>query len=447
MSLLFLALSLVIGRALWDRLNRPAPFPPGPPADLLVGNVRTFPAHDPHLGLMELAKKYGDVMYFNIFGKSVVILSSQTAASDLLEKRSMIYSSRPRFMVHEMVGWTDMLSFLPYGEQFHKQRKLFQQAFTRQGCLAFRSSQLSQTHLLLKKIMQYPARFEDHVRRFSTAVIMEITYGHKVTSDDDPYVNIAEETNRILMKAGHSLSIIDFFPSLQYLPSWLPGNWFTRFAEDAAPSIRNMRDFPFEQVRQQMASDNATPSFMAMHIEELERNGGASLEDLQILKVASSQMYAAGAETTWSTILNVIVLLLLNPEVQHKAQTELDGVPHCTTADDIYCGMYIPKGTTVLANSTALAMDDKVYSNPTEFRPERFLPPQSEPLPVNISFGWGRRMCPGRHFADASVWIVIASLLAVFEIAPRKNSMGQDNIPDVKWVSAITRLVSVGLLR
>ncbi|EKM54589.1 uncharacterized protein PHACADRAFT_146690 [Phanerochaete carnosa HHB-10118-sp] len=413
-------------------------------------------------------------MYFNILGKSLVVLSSQEAASDLLEKRSAIYSSRPPSTIHEMIGWADMLGFLSYGEQFHQQRKFFQQGFTRQGCFVFRPSQLSQTHVLLKKILQDPKHFYDHVRQFSAAVIMEITYGHKVTSDDDPYINIAEGMARILTEAGHTLSIIDFFPWLRYLPSWFPGNWFGPLAENAAPFIKHMRNMPFEQVRQQMAAGNAAPSFMSMQIEELEQSGGASLEDLHTLKVASSQMYAAGADTTWSAIMNAIAVLYLYPKAQRKAQNELDkvlggkrlpdfedreslpeleailqetarwrpttafGLPHSSIADDVYRGMFIPKGTTVLANGTAMSMDDKVYDNPAEFRPERFLPPQSEPLPVNISFGWGRRMCPGRHLANASVWIVIASLLAAFEIVPAKDDKGQDVIHEIKWLPGIT---------
>ncbi|EKM54607.1 uncharacterized protein PHACADRAFT_210407 [Phanerochaete carnosa HHB-10118-sp] len=425
---------------------------------------------------MQLAEKYGDVMYFDVFGKSLVVLSSQEAASDLLEKRSAVYSSRSSSTVHEMIGWADMLTLLPYGEQFQKQRKFLQQAFTKQGCLAFRPSQLSQTHLLLKRIPQDPACYEDHVRRFTAAVIMEIAYGHKVASDDDPYVDIAERTHKILMEAGHSLSILDFFPWLRYLPSWFPGNWFGRFANDAASFVQHMRDMPFEQ-----ATGNAAPSFTSMQIEELERDGGASPESLQTLKIASSQMYVAGADSIWSTILNVIAVLFLHPKVQRKVHYELDrvlggkrlpdfddheslpyldaviqetmrwhptaplGMPHRSTADDIYRGMYIPKGTTVLANSVAMSMDNTVYGSPTEFRPERFLPPRSEPLPVNISFGWGRRRAlshddvSGRHLADASVWIVVASLLTVFEIIPAKDDKGQDIIPEIKWLCGITR--------
>ncbi|GJE94427.1 cytochrome P450 [Phanerochaete sordida] len=492
LALASLLLSIFAGRALWARFRQPAPFPPGPPADPLIGNVRAFPTRDPHLGLAKLAQQYGDVIYFNIFGKHVVVLSSQAAASDLLEKRSAIYSSRPRFTIHEMIGWTDQLSFLPYGSQFHKQRKLFQQTFSRQGCLAFQPSQLSQTHALLKKILQDSARYQDHVReyvlheswakakrltgftRFSTAVIMEITYGHKIKSDNDPYVKCAEDTNKVLMGVGHSASILDLLPALRYTPSWFPGNWFTKFARESAPVIQHLRDFPFKQVRQQMASGTAAPCFTTMHIEELDRNGGASPEDLHAVKIAAAQMWAAGAETTWSTILNLVAIMLLHPDAQRKAQAELDvvlggrrlpdfadrdslpyleavlleamrlhptapmGVPHSTTADDIYRGMFIPKGTTILANSTALGMDAGVYRDPAEFRPERFLPPQSEPLPTGIAFGWGRRMCPGRHLADASVWIVVASLLAAFEIVPAKDEDGQNIIPEIQWVNAIT---------
>ncbi|EKM54592.1 uncharacterized protein PHACADRAFT_258552 [Phanerochaete carnosa HHB-10118-sp] len=470
-ALLFLV--FLACRALWNQRRRPAPFPPGPPADPLIGNVRFFPVNDTPAGLTKLARKYGDVMYFNILGKSLVVLSSQEAASDLLEKRSAIYSSRPRSIAQELIGWTDMLGFLPYGEQFHKQRKLFQQAFTKQGCVVFQPSQLSQTHVLLKKVLQDPERFDDHVRRFSTAVIMEITYGYKVASDDDPYLGMMERTTKIVEEAGNSLTILDFFPSLSYLPSWFPGNWFGHIAKDGPPLMRQMKEMPFEWVRQQMVIGNATPSFTSMHIEELERNGEASPKDLETLKVASAQMYTAGAETTWSSLMSIIAILLFHPEVQRKAQEELDrvvgggrlpdfgdreslpyleaviqettrwhpttqlGLPHSSTADDIYRGMYIPKDAIVLYNSSAMSKDDRVYSNPDLFRPERFLPPESEPSSVNINFGWGRRICPGRHLADASLWIVIASFLTAFEVVPAKDGKGQDIIPELNWLPGL----------
>ena len=111
-----LAVPLVVV-SLWKRHKKPLiPFPPGPRTDPIIGHGRVFPRSDPHLELMRLAKQYGvscyslqyhrqlircgsgDVMFFNVFGKNIVVLSSQEAATCLLEKRSAIYSSRPELV-------------------------------------------------------------------------------------------------------------------------------------------------------------------------------------------------------------------------------------------------------------------------------------------------------------------------------------------------------------
>ena len=58
-----------------------------------------------------------------------------------------------------------MLAFLPYGDDFLKQRKFFQRVFSHQGCLDFRPIQVSQTQTLLKNILRDPTRFADHARQ------------------------------------------------------------------------------------------------------------------------------------------------------------------------------------------------------------------------------------------------------------------------------------------
>ena len=89
-------------------------------------------------------------------------------------------------------------------------------------------------------------------------------------------------------------------------------------------------------------------------------------------------------------------------------------VPRQNTEDDVYRGMFIPKGSTILVNPTyvcrsplidffltdvskstlqnrALAFDEQIYKEPSSFSPERFLPERGEPDPTNITFGYGRR--------------------------------------------------------
>ena len=64
--------------------------------------------------------------------------------------------------------------------------------------------------------------------------------------------------------------------------------------------------------------------------------------------------------------------------------------------------------------------DPKVYTSPDEFNPDRFIATASKPAerdPHDIVFGFGRRTCPGRHVADASVFLSVASILATLDIS------------------------------
>jgi cytochrome P450 len=63
--------------------------------------------------------------------------------------------------------------------------------------------------------------------------------------------------------------------------------------------------------------------------------------------------------------------------------------------------------------------DERVYSTPSQFNPERYIPAAgNEPPqdPRTMCFGFGRRICPGLNLADASLWISCAMSLAVFDI-------------------------------
>jgi hypothetical protein len=73
-----------------------------------------------------------------------------------------------------------------------------------------------------------------------------------------------------------------------------------------------------------------------------------------------------------------------------------------------------------------------MYPEPDVFKPERFINPdgslREDPV-LTSSFGSGKRICPGRHLADATIFIVIASLLSVFNIKKRDDTGGPDMYP------------------
>ena len=75
----------------------------------------------------------------------------------------------------------------------------------------------------------------------------------------------------------------------------------------------------------------------------------------------------------------------------------------------------------------AITRDPDVYPEPEVFKPERFLNPNGtlrDDVTLTSVFGFGKRVCPGRHYVDATLFIVAATVLSVFCIEKRRGSKG-----------------------
>jgi len=133
-------------------------------------------------------------------------------------------------------------------------------------------------------------------------------------------------------------------------------------------------------------------------------------------------------------------------------------VPHVNKSqDDVYEGVFIPKGTLVIANIwfvpspsrfghrihnyfRAINRDPKTYTNPHVFDPLRFLDGKT-PETKSI-FGFGRRYCPGVGLADASMFLQITQMLAVFRLERTRDTHGHEIIPPAIWETGTIRFVS-----
>ncbi|KAF9534462.1 cytochrome P450 [Crepidotus variabilis] len=140
-------------------------------------------------------------------------------------------------------------------------------------------------------------------------------------------------------------------------------------------------------------------------------------------------------ETT-AVIGHLLYLLAEHPEVQKKAQEELDqyigppapgSVPDAISEDDDYKGYLLPKGAVIWGNIWALTHDESKYSDPYTFKPERFL---DEDGKLNedsrvLAYGFGRRICVGKAVGSSTMWLVIACFLACFNIGLSKDEKGR----------------------
>jgi cytochrome P450 len=165
------------------------------------------------------------------------------------------------------------------------------------------------------------------------------------------------------------------------------------------------------------------------------------------------------------------------PEVQRRAQAELDavvgrarlptfadaprlpyvravirevlrwrpvgerGVPHMTAEDDWYEGMLIPKGATCMANIWHCNRDREIFGDDADdFKPERHLDVKGEevlpgPRETNgeghVTFGFGRRVCVGKHLANESLFITTARILWAATLKCARDENGKELPPDL----------------
>ena len=101
---LLAALVALLGFRLRKVGRRPADYPPGPPTLPLIGNLHLMPKEKVHLQFQKWAEEYGPVYSLILGTKVMIVLSSDQAIKDLLDKRSGIYSSRPDMYLGNVVS-------------------------------------------------------------------------------------------------------------------------------------------------------------------------------------------------------------------------------------------------------------------------------------------------------------------------------------------------------
>ncbi|KAF4596650.1 hypothetical protein EYR38_008037 [Pleurotus pulmonarius] len=430
--------------------KRPFPLPPGPPADPVIGHLRKVPPLHAELTYLEWARKYGDVVYVNLFGRHIVVLNSKEAAYDLLEKRSALYSDRPDMVVWGLLGWGTTLTFLPYGDQFRRHRKLVHSHLMTKACEQYQPMQLENAHLLVGGLLETRGEYEHALTRFSTSIIMRVTYGHQILSDDDEYVGLANAVQESASEVGAlGRTPVDLFPILQYLPSWFPGTHYASMARKWRADTEKVHTVPFNSVLHQMAEGTAKPSFLSNMLGGF--NGRAlSQQDHDDLRDVAAIMYGAGAETTTSVLGIFFMAMLVNPECQRLAQEEIDRVvgkerlptfedrpslPYieCVVREILRWNPIFPLELIYFIRAMSL---DEDYADPTAFNPSRFMPKSDggggEP-PFAPAFGFGRR-----HLAYASLWIAVATIFSTLHISRKKDKDGRDIPLHLEFGSNIT---------
>ncbi|KAK0480063.1 cytochrome P450 [Armillaria novae-zelandiae] len=482
MNFFLLLVSLALSVSLFYRLFRYSlkfrrlPLPPGPKGLPLIGNLWDMPVEYPWVTYARWSSTYGDVIYLDTPGNPTVVINSAEAAVDLLEKRSGNYSDRPDFTMLHLSGWGFDFGFMRYADRWRMHRRMFHQYFQPRAVPVYYPVQTRTTLVLLQQLLKSPDEFARHVRYHTSSVVMKIVYGYTVDQNGDPFVEMVDqalEGARIIGNEG--VFLVDYIPSLKYLPRWFPGATFMRQASSWRKQAEEVKERPFKYTSESLANGLAAPSFVSENLAKMTEIGiSEKAAQLEIIRNTAGVAFAAGTDTTVAVLLSVILAFVLYPEVQAKAQAELDavvgptrlpmfddrsqlpyinailfevlrwnpivpmGLAHRNVKEDVYRGYHIPAGATVIGNTWAILHDETHYPNPLVFDPERFMPgdgKELQPEPT-AAFGFGRRVCPGRYLALNIIWITIASMAATLSFSKAVDSKGRVIEPSGTFTSA-----------
>ncbi|KAI0352606.1 cytochrome P450 [Trametes cingulata] len=423
------------------------------------------------LGLKDLCARYGGIIYLNVLGTHIVVVGSPSVASQLLEKRSANTSDRPSSAVLPLTGNDVALSIMPYGQWWRDHRRAFWQVFHPDAAREYRETHRAITHKFLSKLVDSPQDFKQHIRYIFSAASMKVLYD----------IDAKDEGDELMSKIGEALSCtsdvatgghpVDLLPFLRHIPGWVPGFGFQYALASCKAAVTYMKEAPFAQLKSALDEGRAAPCALSVLLSRINEAAGtkefAYQED--VVKNVGLVAFEGGSDTSYGTLQGLFLALSLYPEVQKKAQAELDaivgpdrlpdfddrdalvyvravikealrwhvvvplGIPHRTLKDDVLDGYLIPAGTVIVPNTWAMLQDPEAYDRPEEFKPERYFRDGNlDPTvrdPYDYAFGFGRRQesmsCAGKHFAEDALYLSIASVLHVFNIQPPLDEQGR----------------------
>lgn len=306
----------------------------------------------------------------------------------------------------------------------------------------YREFQGNESRILARDLLQ-KADFVDAIERYAVSVVTIIGWGRRIQSTKDPLAQMAlafVQNGASFASPGQYLA--ESYPWMVKLPRFIWPLPHILWAEGQ----RLQKYFYALSVE---GSQSEHENFSKRLISAQEEQG------LNYKEVASlsGNLIGGGVDTTTTSTIVFLFAMCRFPEVQRKAQEEIDrvlgdefrfptwteeeklpycsalvsevfrwrsaiplgGPPHAPTKDDVYKNMLIPKGTTLIGNVWAIHRNPQDYPDPDEFNPDRFLQQNGKSGMKDVfTFGWGRRQCSGQPLAEQGIWFTIVELLWAF---------------------------------
>ncbi|WRX33849.1 Cytochrome P450 - like 10 [Theobroma cacao] len=433
--------------------------PPGPVGWPILGSLPHL-SHRLHEDFFHLAKIHGPLFCLKMGIKPAIVISSPEMACEILKEKEGMFSSRTITEAIRVVSYdAHSIIFSPYGPRWKALRRILITELL--SPKAF--EQFEPVHGLLKYlyILSKSSTQVNIAESAFTALanlVSNILCSKSLFDNSKPEGRKMKEMFWEMIKVLGTPNFSDLIPIVK--PFDLQG------LKRKISGIFDQLDAFYEKLIEERLAEKGTAELQRGNNETMDmldvllsyksndKENGLDRFSRAIIKGMLSEMFIAGTETTSSTVEWGMTEILRKPSVHKKLLLELDQVvgknrfvvesdipnlpylqatvkevfrlhpgvpliiPRRTNEACEVAGYRIPKHCIVYVNIWGIARDPKVWEDPLEFKPERFIGSSVDVKGQDFNllpFGTGRRSCVGWPLAHRMVHYYLAALLHAFE--------------------------------
>ncbi|KAJ9186671.1 hypothetical protein P3X46_002217 [Hevea brasiliensis] len=433
----------------------------------------------PHITLAALADKYGPIFTVRIGIYSALVVSSWDLAKEIFTTNDAAVWTRPKFTGSKLLGYDYAnFGFSPQVEYWREMRKLTAtELLSNRRLELLKHIRASEVTGSMKDLYKLWTKNKDETNQvmvdmkrcfndINMNVILRMVagkryFGNSSAGDEGEARRFQKAMREFFYLLGLPVAR-DAFPFLGWMDLGGYEMAMKRTAKEFDSIIGEWLE-DHHRKRETGQVSNRDQDFMDVLLSVLNGIDLAGYDANTVIKATSMTIIAGGTDTTTVTVTWGLALLLNHPIALRKAQEELDiqvGRERLVNESDIdklvylqaivketmrlypagplsgrrefsedctIGGYHVPAGTHLMVNIYKIHRDPRVWSNPMEFEPERFLNTHKE-IDVKgqnfelIPFGAGRRACPGINFGILMTQLVLASFLQAFEMSTPSNT-------------------------
>ncbi|XP_069823410.1 cytochrome P450 2D15-like [Dendropsophus ebraccatus] len=454
-NVFLLLISFIVGLFLLDFVKsrkNGSQFPPGPRGVPFLGNILQVDFQNPTETLRQLRKEFGDVFSLQYFWRKIVVLNGFEVLKEALINRSEDIADRPRFPIYEKIGYagdSKGIVIARYGNSWREQRRFTLTTLRNfgMGKKSLEERVTEEAQCLCSAFRSQKDQFNPHllINNAVSNVICSIAFGDRFDYDDAKFQRFLSLFDAAFKaESGLLAQILNEIPLLMNVP-WL----VDRVMKPEYELIAFLKEIVSEH--QKTWNPNYIRDFIDVYLVEMEKVKGDSATSFNEgnLLMTTYDLFAAGTETTSTTLRWGLLYMILYPDVQSKVQEEIDQVigrerkpamgdvlqmpytnavihevqrcgdivplalPHMTYRDMEIKGYTIQKGTTIITNLSSVLKDQQVWEKPFQFYPKHFLDENGKFVKREafIPFSAGRRSCLGEQLARMELFLFFTTLL------------------------------------